>query len=163
MELLLTAPVRDLELVVGKWLGALLFVLTLLAATLVYPIALHLITSPGIDQGLMVSGYLGVILVVMTFLSIGVAVSSLFNNQVAAYITTFGVIALFWWILGMFSQAVGATGASSTLLSYLDMSTHFYDTLYQGVIQLSAVVYYLTLTAVFLIIGAVSIETRRWR
>ena len=67
IELLLTAPVRDYELVVGKWLGGFLFMLTLLAVTLVFPFALNYMVSPGVDQGLLVTGYLGLILLAAAF------------------------------------------------------------------------------------------------
>ena len=99
IELLLTAPVRDAELVIGKWLGAFLLVVTLVGVTLIYPLVLNAIVDPGIDQGPLVSGYLGVLLVSAAFLGIGVAVSSLFNNQVASFLVTFVVIVVFWWIL----------------------------------------------------------------
>lgn len=62
MELLLTAPVRDAELIIGKWLGAFLFLLSLIAVTLVYPIILNNLVSPGIDLRVLLSAYLGVIL-----------------------------------------------------------------------------------------------------
>jgi ABC-2 type transport system permease protein len=159
IELLLTAPVRDVELVIGKWLGSFLLVLTLLAVTLVYPAFLNQIVDPGIDQGIMISGYLGMILVSAVFLSIGVAISSMFNNQVATFIVTFGIIVLFWWIFGILAQV----GDGNSLLTFLDLSSHFYDTLMQGVISLAGVVYSISLTAAFLLLGTVSVETRRWR
>jgi ABC-2 type transport system permease protein len=160
IELLLTAPVRDAELVVGKWLGSFLFVITNVAITFIYPIALHLMITPGIDQGPLVSGYLGVFLVVGAFLGIGVAISSFFSNQVASYIVTFGLIVIFWWIFGIFSQS---GGAQSAIFRFLDMGSQFYETLFAGSISLSGVVYFLSLIAGFLTLGAVSVETRRWR
>src|SRR3990170_8000037 len=62
IELLLTSPVRDWEVVVGKWLGAMGFMLALLLATWIYPLILHRLTTPGIDQGVLVSAYLGLVL-----------------------------------------------------------------------------------------------------
>ena len=159
IELLLTAPVRDAELVVGKWLGSFLMVLTLIAITLIYPMALNVMTSPGIDQGLMISGYLGLLLVSAVFLSIGVAVSSLFSNQIASFIVTLGVVIVLWWIFGIISQV----GGGNPVVSFLDLASHFYNDLMQGVISLRGVVYALCLTAGFLTLGTVSVETRRWR
>lgn len=159
IELLLTAPVRDAELVIGKWLGSFLMVLTLIVTTLIYPIALNFMVSPGIDQGLMISGYIGLILVSAVFLSIGVAVSSWFSNQVATYIVTFAIITLLWWIFGIFGQA----GGGSPIMSFLDLSSHFYNDMMQGVLSLRGVVYALSLTVGFLMLGSVSVETRRWR
>src|SRR5512139_3101807 len=63
IELLMTAPVKDWELVVGKWLGAFLMLLTLIALTLIYPLILDQLVSPGIDQGPLITGYLGLILI----------------------------------------------------------------------------------------------------
>jgi ABC-2 type transport system permease protein len=159
IELLLTAPVRDVEVVIGKWLGSFLLVLTLIAITLIYPVALNLMTSPGIDQGLMISGYLGLLLISAVFLSIGVAVSSLFSNQIATFIVSLGVVILIWWIFGVFGQV----GGGNPVMSFLDLSSHFYNDLTQGVISLRGVVYALCLTAGFLTLGTVSVETRRWR
>ena len=159
IELLLTAPVRDGELVLGKWLGSFLMVLSLIAVTLIYPIALNFMTSPGIDQGLMISSYVGLILISAVFLSIGVAVSSLFSNQVASYLVTTAIIVVFWWIFSILAQV----GNGNPLLSFLDLSSHFYNDMMQGVLSLRGVVYALSLTAGFLMLGSVSVETRRWR
>jgi ABC-2 type transport system permease protein len=160
MELLLTAPVRDWELVVGKWLGGFLFMLTILALTILYPLILNEIIDPGIDQGLLVSGYLGIILIIAALVAIGVAVSSLFSNQIAVFFATLGIFLIFWLISSP-SQAMGEAGGG--LLRYLDFSEHFYNTLYRGVIDLSDIVYYLSVTALALFLGSVSVETRRWR
>jgi ABC-2 type transport system permease protein len=160
MELLLTAPVRDWELVVGKWLGGLLFMLTILAVTWLYPIFMNQMVDPGIDQGPLVSGYLGVLLFTAALVAIGVAVSSLFANQIAVFFATLGIY-LILWLVSLPSQAVGQGGGE--LLRYLDISEHFYNTFYVGVIDLSDVVYFLSLTALALFLGSVSVETRRWR
>lgn len=161
IELLLTAPLKDWELVVGKWLGSFLMVATFVAITLIYPLTLNSIVSPGIDQGPLVSGYLGVLLVSAAFLGMGVAISSLFSNQVASFLVTFVVIVVFWWIFGMFAQVGGAQGGQ--LVKYLDMSTHYYENLYTGVVDLSSVIYLLSITAFSLLLGTVIVESRRWR
>jgi ABC-2 type transport system permease protein len=161
MELLLTAPVRDWELVVGKWLGAFLFVLTVIALTIFYPLVLNALVDPGIDQGLLISGYLGVILVSGAFLAIGVAISSLFTNQVASFLATFGLLIFFWWIFAILGQVSGP--GTGEVMRYLDVSGNFYDNLIQGLVELSDVVYILSLTALSLFLGSVSVEMRRWR
>ncbi len=160
IELLLTAPVRDYELVIGKWLGGFLFLLTILAVTWVYPIILNLIVDPGIDQGPLVSGYFGVVLICSALVAIGVAVSTLFSNQIAAFFATLGVFLLLW-LIGLPSQALGAFGGD--LVGYLDFSEHFFSTLYRGVIDLSDIVYYLSITGLGLFLGSLFVETRRWR
>ncbi|MDP3186217.1 MAG: ABC transporter permease [Anaerolineales bacterium] len=160
LELLLTAPVQDWELVVGKWLGAFLFLLSLIALTLIYPILLNRFVNPGIDQGMVIAGYLGVILVAATFLSIGTAISSFFSNQFAAFFATLGVYVLLWWMIGWPAQVLPTGG---DVFRFLDMSAHFYDTMTNGIIALADIVYYLSLTALGLFLGTVAVELRRWR
>jgi ABC-2 type transport system permease protein len=160
LEILLTAPVRDWEVVVGKWLAAVGFLFLILAVTWVYPIILNSLVQPGIDQGLLVSGYLGLFLMVSSWLAIGVAVSSLFSNQIAAFFTTMGILLAFW-MLSFPSTAMGSTGGE--FLRYMDMSQHYFQTFYVGIIELKDIVYYISMTALALFLGSVLVETRRWR
>jgi ABC-2 type transport system permease protein len=159
MELLLTAPVRDWELIVGKWLGGFLFMLTVIAVTLVYPIILNSLESPGIDQSQMMTAYLGVILVTAAFLALGVGASSLFSNQIAAFFITLGLFIFLWWLIGFPAQYVGAGG---DIFSYLDMKAHFYNSMNTGVINLSDLAYYFSLIALGLFTGTAAVEARRW-
>jgi ABC-2 type transport system permease protein len=160
IELLLTSPIRDYELVVGKWLGAFMFTFVLVAVTWVFPITLNYLVSPGIDQGPLLTGYLGILLICAALTAIGVAVSSLFSNQIAAFFATLGVILLLWFV-SMPSEASGASGAE--LIRYLDFSQHFYNTLLRGIIDTRDIVYYLSVTALALFAGTILVETRRWR
>jgi ABC-2 type transport system permease protein len=160
MELLLTAPVRDAELIIGKWLGGFLFLLSIIAITLVYPIILNNLVSPGIDLRVMLSAYLGVILVSSAFLGIGVGVSAAFSNQIAAFFVTLITFVFLWWLVGFPASVVPAGGG---VFQYLDMKSHFYNTLNVGVVQLGDLVYYSSITALGLFIGTTAIEIRRWR
>lgn len=159
LELLLTAPVRDSELVIGKWLGAFLFMMTIVAVTCLYPLILSRLISPGLDAGLVISGYLGMTLLVSTIVAVGVMASSLFSNQVATYFTTLGIL-LALWLLGYLAQVLGSGAA---FLAYMDVSQHFYNTFYQGIIELKDVIYYLSMTVLALFLGTMAIQTRRWR
>jgi len=159
MELLLTAPLRDSELVIGKWLGGLLFVMTIISVTLVYPIILNSLIEPGIDQGAMIASYLGLILVAASFLAIGVGISALFSNQVAAFFVTMVTLVLLWWLIGFPADFIQTGGE---FFRYLDMQTHM-NSLNSGVIYLSDLVYSFSLIAVGLFTGTTAVETRRWR
>lgn len=159
MELLLTAPVRDWELIVGKWLGGFLFMLTLIAVSLIYPLILNALESPGIDQRQMMTAYLGLILVSGALLALGVGASSIFSNQFAAFFATLGLFVFLWWLVGFPAQYVPA---GSDLFSYLDMQSHFYNSMNTGVIHLSDVSYYLSLLALGLFAGTTAVEVRRW-
>lgn len=160
LELLLTAPMRDWELVVGKWLGALGFTATVLAVTWVYPIVLQSITEPGIDQGPLISAYLGLFLMASAILAVGIFVSSLFSNLIAVFLVTFTLLLALWFVG---DPTTTMTGAGASILAYLDFSMHFYDNLYRGVIDLSDIMYFVALTAVGLFLATQVIESRRWR
>jgi ABC-2 type transport system permease protein len=159
IELLLTAPVRDWDVVVGKWLGAFLYMLTLLAITWIFPIVLNMMVTPGIDQGLLISGYLGVILLVASLLAIGVAISALFSNQVVAFFVGLGVALV---LILVQPSSTGSVGTWSDIVNYVNYLDHF-NNFYQGVIDLKDVVYYLSVTALGLFAGSVFVESRRWR
>jgi ABC-2 type transport system permease protein len=162
IELLLTAPVRDGELVVGKWLGAFLFMVVLVAISFIYPVILNQFIDPGIDQGPLVTGYLGLLLLSASLVAIGVFISSLFSNQIAAFATTMGVLLFLWWVLSPIVQVAGPAASWAQVLSYLDYGSHFNDALAQGILDLRDIVYYLSVTALALFFGVVSVEYRRW-
>lgn len=163
IELLLTAPVRDWELVVGKWLGVFMLLLTIIAITLVYPLILNGLVEPGIDQGPLISGYLGILLLCAAFAGLGVLSSSLFSNQIAAFIFTMGLFVFVWWIIGPIVQIAGSASSGYDLLNYLDFNQHYTTNLIQGVIDLSDVIYFISVTALSLFLSSVWIEMRRWR
>jgi len=161
LELLLTAPIRDFELVVGKWLSAFLFILTILAITLIFPLILHFVlVSPGIDQKLFLSAYLGVILVAGAFLALGVGISAIFTNQFAAFFVTFGLFFFLWFLVSLPANLLPNGGDA---LNYLNMSSHFNEGFNAGNIKLSDIVYYISLIALGLFMGTTAIEVRRWR
>jgi len=162
IELLLTAPIRDAELVIGKWLGGFLLLLTIIGVTLVYPLLLNQLVSPGIDQGPLLSGYLGLILLSASMVAVGVFISSLFSNQIAAFVTTLGALIFLWWVLGPIAQVAAQVGNNSEIIAYLDYGGHYYDTLMRGVIDLKDIVFYLSVTGLALFFAAVSVEMRRW-
>ncbi len=159
MELLLTAPVRDWELVIGKWLGAFGFLFVVLALTWIYPLLLHRMTSPGIDQGTLLAAYLGLALAVGAMLAIGVFISTLFRSSVAAFFVALGVM-LALWIIGGLSSGAGTGAQLAGWLSFVD---HYYNNFYRGVLDLGDAVYFLSLTALALFLGAQVVQARRWR
>ena len=160
MELLMTAPLRDFELVIGKWLGAFLFILVLIGISLVFPLMLNQLVKPGIDQMQMMAGYLGVILTAAALLGLGVGISALFSNQIAAFFTTLVLFVFLWWLVGA-PATILPTGGD--IFAYLDMSSQVYNNFNEGVIKLSSLVYFLSLTGLGLFVGSTAVEVRRWR
>lgn len=160
LELLLTAPVRDFELVAGKWLGAFLFIMLLAAATLTFPIIMNNVTDPGIDLQILLSSYIGVILVSAALISLGVGISSLFTNQFVAFFVTFVLFFFLWILVGVPANFVAKGG---DVFRYLSLNTHFFETMNRGTINPGDIVYFLSLIALGLFVGTTAIEIRRWR
>ena len=160
LELMLTAPVRDIELVVGKWLGAFLYVLTLTAVTLVYPIIMDNFISPGLDWRVVLSSYLGLMLFASTLIALGVGISAIFTNQFAAFFITFGLFIFLTFFIGIPASLLQKGGE---IFDYLSFSTHFFNSMNRGTINLGDIVYFLSLTALGLFTGSTAIEIRRWR
>ncbi len=159
IELLLTAPVRDAAIIVGKWLGSFLFVAVLILLTLLYPLALNQLVQPGIDWGQVASGFTGLLLMAAALTALGTAISALFSNQIAAAIASLAVF-LALWLIG---YPASAGGGASSVWQYLDFSSHFYDTLARGIFDTRDIIYYLSVTALGLFLGTVILEMRRWR
>ena len=160
IELLLTAPVREWEFVVGKWLAAFGFVALLIAVTGIYALILSRLTVPGLDVGSLLAVYLGLVLLVGALLAVGLFLSSLFSNQIAAFFAIFGVF-LMMWLIDLPLQ--NATGTAAEVVRYLAVPTHIYDNFFQGVVDLNDVVYFVSIMILFLFLAARSVESRRWR
>lgn len=160
LEIIMTAPVKDWELIVGKWLGTYLFFLSILALSLIYPFVLNLMVDPGIDQTMLIAAYFGVSLVTAAMTAIGVFISSIFKNPIPALLATLGLIILFWIIS---APANYTSGFVSKLLDYLSMTGHYYSSFYRGIIDLKDAIYYITLTIFALFLGTRVIEARRWK
>ncbi|NJN79532.1 MAG: ABC transporter permease subunit, partial [Anaerolineales bacterium] len=160
LELMLTAPVRDFEFVTGKWLGAMMFVLSVALVTIIFPLVLNNFVSPGIDWKTVISSYIGLILVSSAMLALGVGISAIFSNQFAAFFVTLGLFFFLWFFINM---PVGLLQGGGEILNYLSMSYHFQQNINQGSMTLGGITYYLSLTALGLFIGTTAIEIRRWR
>ncbi len=156
-EFLLTAPVRDTEIILGKFLGSLVMLTGMLALTLYYPILLIVLGDP--DLGPVWTSYLGLFLLGSASLSIGIFASSMTSNQIVSAVVAGGMIFALW-LLGVVADMAPAPLAD--VLSYLSLSYHFPDFM-RGIIDTRAIVYYLSVTALFLYLAVESIETGRWR
>jgi len=160
LELLLTAPIRDFELVAGKWLGAFMFVLSVALLTLLFPIIINNFVKPGIDWRMVTASYLGLILVCSALLALGTGISAIFTNQFAAFFVTLGLFFFLWFMISLPASYLPQGG---DVLNYLSISTHFSQSMNNGTINLGDVVYYISLTALGLFVGTTAVEIRRWR
>lgn len=159
LELLLTAPVRDQEVVIGKFLAVAGILFMMLFITLYYPILLIKFSEP--DLGPMLSGYLGLFLLGACFLSLGIFASSLTSSQIVAAVVGIGLSLLFWLLdsAGNLAQNVPLI---RDVLIYLSLSANYSDFV-RGVIDTKALVYYISFIVVVIFFAIRSLETRRWR
>jgi ABC-2 type transport system permease protein len=157
VELLLTNPVRDLEVVLGKFLGVMGFIVVMLAMTLYFPAMLFIFGTP--DPGPIATGYLGVLLQAAAFAAIGLAVSSTTENQIVAAFLSFA-INLILWLSESVSQFVGPPIGAA--MKFLSITSHFQD-FSRGVIDTSHLIFFISLVAAALFLTYLSLQTRRWR
>ena len=156
-ELLFTYPIRDVELLLGKFLAALALLLCMLAMTLVYPLLLAAFVR--IEWGSALAGYLGLILLGLAFLALGTLISSLTEHQLVAFAVAFGA-ALLLWIIAWPADQAGSTLRS--LLNHLSIIAH-QDSFAKGVIESKDVIFYVNVTIFFLFLTLRSLESKRWR
>ncbi len=157
LELLLTSPVRDWEVVLGKYIASLLALTAILGVTLYYALLLYAFGDP--DTLPVISGYIGLLLYGAAALAIGMLGSSLSGNQIVAAVVGIAILLMFSFV-NQISNIV--TGIAAEVFNGMSMNRHILD-FSRGVIDTSSVVFFLSLTAVFLFLTIRSLETRRWR
>ena len=157
IELLLTSPITDVEIILGKFFGAVGLFAGLLAVTMLYVAVLFGLGRPEFLPVL--SGYLGLLLLGSCFLSVGLFISSTTKNQMVAGAATF-VVALMFWIINWFSDSAGPT--IGPILTYLSITQHF-DDFAKGVIDTKHVMFYLSFIAFGLFLTLKSVDSERWR
>ena len=159
IELLMTLPVRDDEVVWGKFLAGFIFYLAVVALTLVYPIMLVRFGNP--DLGPILTAYLGTLLWGAGLIAIGTLASALSENQIVAFMTAFGVN-LFLYLVAFFGRFVATNPTISQIATELSFEGHLGNFL-NGLVTATDVLYYLLITAVALFAAARILESRRWR
>ena len=143
LSLLFSAPISMTEIIVGKYLGVLSFILILIGMLALMP--LSLLVGTDLDLGKLAAGLLGLTLVVSAFTAIGIFMSSLTEQPTVAAITTFGLLLLLW----ILDWAGNSEAPTSGLLAYLSLQNH-YDPLLKGMFSSVDVIYYLLITILFL-------------
>ncbi|HEY0070659.1 MAG TPA: ABC transporter permease [Chloroflexia bacterium] len=158
LELLLTAPVRDWSVVVGKFLGALGLYIAMMFLTILYPLILILFRGDP-DWGPIWSGYLGLLLLGMAFLSVGLFASSLTSNQILSAVIALAILLVLFIITVLTSNVPPNVAAVLAKLSIGDR----YDPFTRGIVDLTDIVYFLTFTGAVLFITIQIVEARRYR
>ena len=158
VELLFTAPVRDWEVVAGKYLSGVVFLLAMIAMTGYYVLLLFIFADP--DPGPVYAGYLGLLLYGAAALAIGLLASALTSNQIVASVVAMVILGLLY--VADFASAAVTNTLGSTVIGEMSTKTHF-DDFARGVIDTRHVVYFISLTAIFLFLTVRALEARRWR
>jgi len=158
--MLITLPVKDSDVILGKYLGALGMLLVLVLATAVYPLAMFKWpwNLGPLDTGPVFAGYFGLFLFCATAAAIGLLLSSLTESQaIAFFLTVFVLIAL--WFTGTLARLVG--GAAGTALNFIAFDTRL-SGFSRGLIDTRDVVFFLSVTATCLVVSFRALERRKW-
>ena len=159
MELLLTSPITNLQVILGKFLASLSFFAVMLLPTLFYLIFVIIYSSPKMTWGPILSGYLGLLLLGGSLISLGIFISTLTENQIVAASVTFGAF-LILWVIDLSARSGGTT--LQEVLGYLSILNHFED-FSKGVIDTSSLIIYASFIFLGLFLTFRSIESLRWR
>jgi ABC-2 type transport system permease protein len=163
LELLMTTPVRPVEIVLGKYLAGLVVLCIMLGLTIVFPLLLEILgqgaESSPLDWHTVGASYLGLFLFGAACVAIGLLASSLTESQIVAAIVAFAVL-LMLWVIGL--AARGQEGFWQKLLEYLAITTHM-ESFVRGILKISDVVYYASLAFVGLFLTHRVVDAQRWR
>ncbi|MBU1628336.1 ABC transporter permease subunit [bacterium] len=159
IELIMTLPLRDVEVILGKYFASLLFLIITISLTLSIPITVSYLGSP--DMGPIIGGYLGIVFLGAAYLAIGSFISSLTKNQIIAFILSIAVcFGLF--IVGENIVLMNIPYFLAPFLEYLGLGSHF-ASVSRGVIDSRDIVYYLSIVVFFIYLNIRSVESRKWR
>jgi ABC-2 type transport system permease protein len=157
LELLITMPVRDWEVVVGKFLAAMALLCTALGLTLAFAFTVKVLGP--LDRGPTIGGYIGLVLMGGAYVAIGVLASALTRNQIVAFIVSFA-ICFSLYLFGRLTQFVPES--LQPIMAFLSIDGHF-DNIARGVIDTRDVIYYLSVIGVCLLIATTALESRKWK
>ncbi len=156
IELLLTKPITDLDIVIGKFLAALTLTAVALLFTWIYVISLTFIGK--LDFGAVTGAYLGLLLMAGVYVSIGIFASSLTHNQVVAFIISFLIV----FALFMLNKVLlFLPSGLASIFEYLSIDYHF-GNIARGVLDTRNLIYYFSGILIFILLTKTSLESRRW-
>ncbi|MCK9244963.1 MAG: ABC transporter permease [Candidatus Marinimicrobia bacterium] len=157
MELLLTSPLTNWQIILGKYLATFTLYFVMVMVTFLFMVFLFIWGKPGL--GPILISYLGILLMGLVLIAVGNFISSLTENQIVAAVGTFGATMLLW-VIGFAGDFAGKVFGE--LFKYLSIVNHFED-FSKGVFDTSHLVYYLSLTFIMLFFTYQSIESSKWR
>ena len=160
MELLMTSPVTDLQIVLGKFFASLSLFLLMVLPTASYMVFMYLRSEPRPPWALLLAGYGGVVLLGGSLLALGSFMSSLTESQLIAAVLAFSADLVIWVINIFFLR--GSMGQGNTVLQYLSV-IHQYEDFTRGIVDTSALIYYFSFIVLFIFLTVRSVDSMRWR
>ncbi len=158
IETLMTAPITEIEVVVGKFVGAMAFYGAMLATLLIYPIILSMYGN--VDPVMLLCNYIGLLLLGGLYITVGLFFSTCTKHQVVAILLTAGVLAFMTFAFDPLSQLL--EGWPRVILQQLSVRTHFHDFV-RGLIDLNHLAFFVTMVGLFLFLAVKRLEMRRWQ
>ncbi len=160
IELLMTSPINDTQVVVGKWLGAMGFLMALMLPLLILVGVLQLTARP--DYGPIVTGFIGLLLVGGLYLAIGTFASAISQNQIISFLLTVFVICMLTFVLFFLPQAAFVRDEWRGFMYHLNVNMQF-DNFNKGLIDWPNLVYFISLIGLFLFLAVQLVQSKRWR
>ena len=159
VEILMTLPIQDYEVVIGKFLASFALLTVTVLLSLVLPLSVIYLGDP--DGGTLITGYVGLLLMGAAYIAVGFFASTLTENQIVSFIL--GITACFvLLIIGEDIVLFNAPNWLSPIFSYLGLGAH-YSSILRGVLDSRDIIYYLSLIGFFLYLSTLSVESRKWR
>ncbi len=159
MELLLTAPAREWQIVLGKFLAAWIGFILLLLPTLWQVAILERYGDP--DYGILGASYLGILLLGAAFVGVGMFASALTQNQFIAYMISM-VLLLFLWIADAPANVLGQSNIVTDFLRFLSLPSHFQE-FFSGVLDSEHLLYFVSVALIAIVVTTLVVASRRWR
>jgi ABC-2 type transport system permease protein len=163
IELLVTRPLTDVQIILGKFFACVALLVFALLPTLIYYITIYILGSPvgNIDSGATWGSYLGLILLGSSFVSMGIFASSLSRNQIISFVVAIFLCFIFYWFFDMISRVPIFVGKIDDIIQMFGVETH-YRSMSRGVVDSRDVVYFLSVIIFFVMATKVSLESRKW-
>jgi ABC-2 type transport system permease protein len=163
IEFLTTKPLKDWEIIMGKYLAGVALVAAALLPTLIYYITIYQLGSPkgNLDSGAIAGSYIGLLLLGSVFVAIGLFASSLTNNQIVSFLVAAFLCFFVHWGFDFISRLPFLVGNGDDVVEAFGISAH-YSSISRGVVVIGDVVYFLSVIGFFLLLCKVALERRKW-
>jgi ABC-2 type transport system permease protein len=162
LEIILTKPISDYQIIIGKYLAGLTLVMLSILPTLLYYYTVYSLASPvgNIDTGGIIGSYIGLFFLASIYVSIGIFASSLNDNQIISFIIAL-FICFFFYVLLDLIRGLFLISPVDPILQFLSISTH-YSSISRGIIDSRDIIYFISFNAIFIVLTKMIIERRKW-